>query len=179
MKRQLRGFSIPELLMGLSITAVVAGMAVPSLQGMARNARVTAAHNDLLSALGYARGQAVRRAAPVALCATVDLAHCSESSDWTSGWIAFTDAAGEPGVLDRNDELLRVWQGHGPDVSVHGAAATGPEWVRFSAAGQSLPVRLPRQLEVEPAPCAGDGSHRLLIVVEPAGSIRHERASCT
>ncbi len=179
MKRQLRGFSIPELLVGLSIAAVVAAMATPALQDMARNTRVTAAHNELLSALGYARGQAVRRAAPVSLCATVDLSHCSGSSDWTAGWIAFTDAAGEPGVLDRNDELLRVWHGHGPGISVRAAAGAGPEWVRFSAAGQSLPARVTKQLEVGPAACAGDGSKRLLILVEPAGSIRHERASCT
>jgi type IV fimbrial biogenesis protein FimT len=179
MKRQSHGFSLPELLMGLSITAVVAGMAVPSLQGMARNARVTAAHNELLSALGYARGQAVRRAVPVSLCATVDLSHCSASSDWSTGWIAFTDAAGEPGVRDRSDELLHVWQGHGDSISVHAAAAAGPEWVRFSASGHSLPARVTKQLEVEPAPCAGDAAQRLLILVEPAGSIRHERASCT
>jgi hypothetical protein len=81
-------------------------------------------------------------------------------------------------VVDRTDELLRVWQGQGPAITVRGTAVADPQWVRFSAAGQSLPPRVTKQFEIEPAPCAGPEAQRLRILVEPAGSIRHDRAPC-
>jgi type IV fimbrial biogenesis protein FimT len=180
MKSRAKGFSLPELLAGLSVAAVVAGMATPSLQGMARGARVTAAHNELTGALNYARSQAVRRATPVAVCGSEDLRSCSARQDWNGGWIAFTDAAGEPGVIDGDDVLLRAWSGQGPSIEVRDlSAGDAAPSVRFSAAGQALPARMTRRLEIAPAPCSAGAAARLRILVEPAGSIRHERASCT
>jgi prepilin-type N-terminal cleavage/methylation domain-containing protein len=179
MKRRNCGFTLPELLVGLSIAAVMAGMAAPSLQEMARNARVTAAQDDLLGALAYERGQAARRAMPVAVCGSADQRSCSATTDWASGWIAFTDAAGEPGVVDGTDTVLRAWQGPGATIDVRSSAPVSPEWVRFSAAGHALPARVTKRFDIQPAGCATSPSPRMQLWVEPAGSIRHERGRCT
>jgi type IV fimbrial biogenesis protein FimT len=121
-----RGFTLLELLTAVLVAALVLGIGVPSFGEFRRNARLTAVANDLLTAVQFARAEAVKRQLPVSLCASAEPAaaqpECSDDGQWL-GWIVFADPDGD---CERTAEepLLR-----------QAAALPGSEAARLSAAG--------------------------------------------
>ncbi len=189
MRRRQHGFTLFELMIGISIIGITAGLALPSFQTYSRNARATAAQNDLVAALHFARNEAIRSATPVSVCATSDFRTCAGGGSWSTGWIAFADARGSTGVVDAGDEVLRTWHGPGEgDVRVTSRDA-GPTWIRFTATGlvtpptgsgpEPLATSLIHNFYVGSESCAGAERPMRVIRVNGIGAIRSERIACT
>jgi type IV fimbrial biogenesis protein FimT len=89
------GFTVLELLVTLTIAAVLLITGLPSLQAFSDRQRMKAAvgtlHNDLL----LARSEAVFRGMEVIACPGGRAEGCADSSDWSGGWIVFGDANGD------------------------------------------------------------------------------------
>jgi type IV fimbrial biogenesis protein FimT len=87
------GFTMIELLVTLTVAAILFGIAIPSFRSFFLNDRDTGQINSLLGSLGYARSEAVKRASPngVAVCPSADSQNC-DVGPWTEGWIVkYTD----------------------------------------------------------------------------------------
>jgi len=88
-------FTVLELLVALTIAAVLLAMAQPALQQFTWRQHMRAGvgnlHNDLLAA----RSEAVFRNVAVVACPGDPLAGCADSSDWSQGWIVFPDPNGD------------------------------------------------------------------------------------
>ncbi|MBV5322221.1 MAG: GspH/FimT family pseudopilin [Ilumatobacteraceae bacterium] len=85
------GFSLIELLVVIAIAAILAGLAVPSFQGLIASSNLTSATNDLIATLARAKSDAIRRGKRVTVCMSADGLSCTTSGDWTQGWIMFDD----------------------------------------------------------------------------------------
>lgn len=85
--RRQRGFSLLELLVTISVAAILIAIAVPSLSLFIQNSREDAQADSLISSLQYARSEAVKRDADVEVCASTDQATCSGAANWATGWI--------------------------------------------------------------------------------------------
>jgi type IV fimbrial biogenesis protein FimT len=107
MKQRLRGFTLVELLVTLTVTAVLMALAAPTFRTLLLKRSVQAAADALVSDLRLARSEAVKRSATVSVCSSADGASCSNGAAWQSGWIVFADADGD-GSLDAEDTVLRV-----------------------------------------------------------------------
>lgn len=90
-RRRGSGIGLVEQVMTVAILAVLVGLAMPSLAGLIRRGRAQSAQMDFMEALGYARGEAVRRQSRVVFCPSRDGAHCSEESRWEEGWLVGID----------------------------------------------------------------------------------------
>lgn len=109
MKRQ-AGFTLVELMVTVAIAAILLGIGVPSFRALIENNRIAAASNDVVTALQYARSEAVKRGVLVDVCGTADQATCI--------------VAGATGSLVRTaaGEVLRVWPAPGNGVTIVNAA---------------------------------------------------------
>lgn len=113
--RRVLGHTLVEVLVGLTISAILAGLAlVPLRQFLARRS-VEHVASGLGTALRLARAEAMARGEVVTVCprdpqAQEAAAVCaSKGTDWSAGLLIFVDR-GRRGVLEPGDLLLRVQQ---------------------------------------------------------------------
>lgn len=91
--RHSTGFTLLELMVTVTVVAILLGLAVPSFSDIIRNNRLTAAANDLLHSTHLARSEAIKRQATVVVCASGD--STAETPACNDGpfreWIVFVD----------------------------------------------------------------------------------------
>jgi type IV fimbrial biogenesis protein FimT len=95
-RKTVRGFTLTELLVTVSVIAVLANFAAPSYSSLILDQSVRTAASDLQTSLFFARGEAIKRAASVDVIPT--------SNDWTQGWsVRLHDA---PQTVLRNEAAV-------------------------------------------------------------------------
>lgn len=106
-----RGFTLIELLIVLAVVALLASIAVPTVSGAMEAVRAGDARSSLVLAIVGATARSLITNQHSVLCPSADGTNCSQGSDWSNGWIAFTDnnddrehAAGEA-VIQRQSAL--------------------------------------------------------------------------
>jgi type IV fimbrial biogenesis protein FimT len=159
-----RGFTILELMFTVAVAAVLVTVGVPSFNTFLQNTRATTYANDLVLALNLARSEATRRGAPVRVCASADAEECSDSDDWSTGWIVITAA----------DEVLRTWDQRdgGADVVVGQSGLTEVQFEArgsLAAANTVIEIRLPN--------CTGNQGRD--VAVSRTGRVAVTRVDCS
>jgi type IV fimbrial biogenesis protein FimT len=82
-----------ELLFVITITAILAGIGIPSFKYVTASNRVSQEINSLLGDMQYARAEAIKEGFWVTICSSTNGTSCSNSSTWNTGWIIFSDAS--------------------------------------------------------------------------------------
>lgn len=81
------GITLIELMTAIALIAILAGLAVPALDGILLNARRAAAMEELVRAAWFARTEAMRRGRPVLLCASAGGGCDADAVAWHDGWV--------------------------------------------------------------------------------------------
>jgi type IV fimbrial biogenesis protein FimT len=131
------GVTMVEVLATMAISAVILGMAAPSLTDAMRTNRARTASQQLIGLLNDARSEAVKRNIPVLVCPSNDGATCL-STPTAASWIGLTIAcydADANGSCDTSTltapNPIRVRSQVDPMVQLSGPAAV----VRFNGLG--------------------------------------------
>ena len=103
------GLTITELLVVMTIVAILLGIGVPSYRYIQNSYRMAAEMNSLVGDLMYARAEAIKEGQPVAVCVSSDGLTCSGAMTWQSGWIVFSDPTGG-GAADAPASILHAQQ---------------------------------------------------------------------
>ena len=90
-ERQQRGFTLVELMIVLSIAAIILLVAIPSFERTYQRNAMTSSLGDIMSMVAKARTEAVSRNLSVTLCGSNDQASCNTNS-WEEGWIVIETA---------------------------------------------------------------------------------------
>ncbi len=110
--KQSAGFTLIELLVTLSIGAIILSIAVPSFGTMMRSNRTATQANSMLASLNLARSESAKRGVRASVCPrkqpATDPETCAGNTNWSGGWLVFTDATGTRGTFDGTDSLLRI-----------------------------------------------------------------------
>jgi type IV fimbrial biogenesis protein FimT len=105
MRQRPAGFTLIETAAALAVVGILAGIALPSLQGAAESARAGEAKAALMESWLASVNHAAVTGSEVVLCPG-DAGGCRASVDWTHGWIAFADLDGDR-TRDPNETLLK------------------------------------------------------------------------
>lgn len=114
-----RGFTLIELMVTLSVAAILMMVAVPSYREFIQSNRMSTQVNLLLSDLNAARSESVKRRVPVTLCKSANQTSCSSSGGYEQGWIIFADHDRD-GAVDNDDMILRTQDATGTDLTIRG-----------------------------------------------------------
>ncbi|HEY8682804.1 MAG TPA: GspH/FimT family pseudopilin [Rhodanobacter sp.] len=90
-----RGFSLVELMVTISVMAILLAIALPSFRDVIHRNQVSTASNSLLASLDYARTEAINRSQIVSMCPGSAAAGCTAAGvAFEPGWIVYTYPAG-------------------------------------------------------------------------------------
>ena len=84
-----RGFTVIELLVTITIMAILLAVAVPSFRDSSVSSQLRSASNNLIASARFARSEAIKRNASVTLCVSSDGQTCG-TGGWQQGWIVLT-----------------------------------------------------------------------------------------
>ena len=110
------GFTIIEVLVALSILAIVLSIGAPGFKTFINSSNMVANSNGMIGAFNYARTEAVKRGVTVEIAAR-------DGSAWASGIVVKKSATGEE---------LRLWPAFDTATSVSSAQST----FSFQASGE-------------------------------------------
>jgi type IV fimbrial biogenesis protein FimT len=130
-----RGFTLIEILVVVSIMAVLLALGVPSMREAIERNTVSGHINTFIGGLRYARSEAIRAGVPVVMCqstnAETSAPTCAGAgASWADGWLIFVNRDLDAGNIYSSaggDTLLKVQgplSGSGNVTQTSGAANT-------------------------------------------------------
>ena len=127
-----RGFTLIELMVTITVAAVLMMVAVPSFTTYQRNAELTSFTNSLLAGLNAARGEAMKRGRYAMVVPT-------DGTNWSSGWVVFVDVDRSQAYLDTMDVtiLTREPPPSYLTISGNGSTAGTTPYIMYDASGYS------------------------------------------
>jgi type IV fimbrial biogenesis protein FimT len=89
-RRAGRGFTLIELMITISIAAILLMIAVPVFENAFLNSKLASQANSLVAGAQLARSEAIKRNAVVRLCPSdgnAEAPGCSGNANWSMGWL--------------------------------------------------------------------------------------------
>ncbi len=134
------GVSLIELMIGISLLAIMASIAIPSYQYLVTNNRITTHTNRILGSLLLARSEAAKRGTSVSVCRTADPTAtppiCATGNKWSDGWIVFEDLGADGGFTNGTDTVLRTEAAIKAGNTIK-ASLSFTNFIRYSPEGRS------------------------------------------
>ncbi len=135
-----RGFTLLELMITLTIAAILASMAMPSFTQTIRSNRLTTTNNMLLASLNLARSEAIKRVMPVTVRKIDNNSFTNQGAgaNWEDGWDIFTDNDND-GIYDAadGDTLINTYQSIPENFTIRGTAPGFTNRITYQATGLS------------------------------------------
>jgi type IV fimbrial biogenesis protein FimT len=133
------GFTLVELLVAVSIAAILLAVGIPSFRSAIASNRLTSTTNDLVGSLAQARSEAIRRGVRVTVCkSNAAGTDCDSTRTWAQGWISFVDTTRTAGTtaakVDTGEVILAVTQRDASSILVVPQTSVA-QFVSFSSDG--------------------------------------------
>ncbi|MGI9317879.1 MAG: GspH/FimT family protein [bacterium] len=109
------GFTLIELLLVLTLVGVLVSKLVPAFNGLILSMRINAAASNIERTLRHARSHALLNHRYIRICPSRNAYWCSNSTDWSEGWITYVDLSGDQS-RDAEDTIVAT---QGAFESIH------------------------------------------------------------
>ena len=129
------GLTLLELLIGLTIGALLMLLAGPGYRRWIADAEVRDRVEALVNGMGMARAEAIKRGLRVNLCQSDDGAHCTDSGRWEAGWLVYADE-NHNGDLDPDETVIRTQGPARPGITARGNKPVA-KYVSYTSLGQT------------------------------------------
>jgi type IV fimbrial biogenesis protein FimT len=170
------GFTLLELMIVISIVAILTAIAVPSFDYL-NNQRISQGQVESLQrALSMARQMAIAKNRQTVVCPSNNGSSCSNSKDWSFGYMVYVEKNGNSTFNADQDELIEYVTGvknvaarQGSSGLAHALTSSSSLPVKFSAQGSAV---LSNQTLTY---CDNEGEARFEVVVSNSGRIKIAR----
>lgn len=115
--RAIRGFTLIELIITLTIATILLTVAVPGMSRFINNNRLSSVTNDFLGDLNLARSEALKRGSQAGMCKGNTSGCAGIGVAWANGWIVFADID-ENETWSANDVLIRAHEALPPNTAI-------------------------------------------------------------
>jgi len=176
------GFTVIELMIVLVVLGILAGLAAPAFQSMLQNNKSAALSEDFVSAVNFARVEAVKRASSVSLCRTTDGGTCAVAGDWATGFLIYVEGSAETSTSTTiaTDGLLKVY----PAVDIKGGkiavtrSGNPVSFIRFTGlGGLARDINADAIITTQFNKCKG--LYKRVSTVKLSGSVTTVRQACS
>lgn len=152
-----RGFTIIEIMVAVSVSAILVGVAVPSFKEFSARQRLRAASFDLRTDLVLARSEALKRNQNVTIQPRL-------AAGWQTGWVV---------LIDSTEDELRSRNDVGFGISVDSDA----DAITFNGSGRVAdPAGM---VQIDLAATAGYLGTQRCMVLDPSGMPRSYEEACS
>ena len=115
------GFTLIELMISITVMAILLVVVAPGLAGFVRTSKVRSAQSELVSSLRLARSEATKRGVSVGVAATAPVA----GDEFGAGWKVWVDD-NEDGLLTAGETIVRDYPGFTGSVRLGVTAGAAP-----------------------------------------------------
>lgn len=129
--RGVEGFTLVELMVTLSIVAVLSFIAIPNLASFLASSRLSGIVSDLTSSIAQARSEAIKRGSTVTLRAT-------GGAGFEGGWEVFLDATCPTGLKPSGATVVATSPAYPAGITTSMSPVLAPMWLSFSSVGSSV-----------------------------------------
>lgn len=135
------GFTVIELLVAMTLMAIVAALAVPSVRAFTARVQLNSVGNDFTSAVMRARNEAVSRNVCITLCMSSSAADATPActslgADWQVGWIAFINEDCNSGTnTPAAADLILARASGGAEILLQAQGSTPTKKLLFNPSG--------------------------------------------
>lgn len=157
-----RGFTLMELLISLAILSILLALALPGLSRQVQQSRITAATEELASAILLARTTAISRNQRVTI---------RSLGSWEAGWAAFADSNNN-GLRDAGESL--IFSAPALESVTIGWNDPAGDYVSFIGSGVSRRANGALQMGTFRI-CPAEGAEGQALTLAPSGRLRTSR----
>lgn len=177
------GFTLVELMVTVSIMAILMAIGVPQMREFMLKQQVAADYENLAQAIQLAKTEALKRSGAVSICpltSETEAPACpsTATTDWSKGWMVFidvADASGAPTPYVANvDTPIKVEQGTRTGSVIYGSNL---RMMRFEANGL-FQNRAPESFKIRPVNTTDDARCKRMLV-SMQGRIRLDSRPCS
>jgi type IV fimbrial biogenesis protein FimT len=130
------GFSLVELMVVVSIAAILLSIVVPSMGGFFTESRLASSAGALVTATNVARSEAIKRGPGKRVTVKPN-----DGSDWAAGWTVFVDTSSDPSTATvpsmTSTDTLAYFAPVPSAMTVIDTATTPLKYISFVAAGEA------------------------------------------
>jgi len=160
---QSRGFTLIELIVTVSILAIVAAVAIPGFQNLIQTNRVATQTNNFVSSIKLARSEAVKQGQSVTMTAV--------GGDFANGWCIYEGAAGN--ACSAVDPIRQFEAPTGITFDTGGDNA-----FQFDGQGQLEQPNNAVTINVDPKNCDGAADRRRIVGISVVGRPSLNQGNC-
>lgn len=191
------GFTLIEVMVVVSVLAVIIGLAIPSLQDFVRRNTVSSLANEFNAGITQARSEAITRNTCVSICQSASTQNAisggvvscvnTGANDWLRGWVIVTnptcDFAEDNPITIANATILKATQpGAAGYELIQGGTGTPPRRLMFDSRGILPGINSATTLTLTPSDGSGGDVYKRRICVSSAGRVtirQYDGGSCT
>ena len=129
------GFTLLELIITLSITAILISAGIPGLSQLINNYKIDNKYQRLMTLVQYARAESVNYQSQVLLCPTTNEVNCIDQ--WNENLMVFIDKNNDE-ERNENEDIFRIIEKTVNDpIQLHRSLSGSRRYLRFKPDGST------------------------------------------